>query len=88
MKILFEESFEKDLLKINNRRIKRKLIQIIEEIKQAKNQQKIRNLKKLQGYKTYYRIRIGDYRIGIEIVNNKVIFTRILNRKDIYKYFP
>jgi len=88
VKILFEESFEKDLLKINNRRIKRKLIQIIEEIKQAKNQQKIRNLKKLQGYKTYYRIRIGDYRIGIEIVNNKVIFTRILNRKDIYKYFP
>jgi len=88
VKILFEESFEKDLLKINNRRIKRKLIQIIEEIKQAKNKQKIRNLKRLQGYKTYYRIRIGDYRIGIEIVNNKVIFTRILNRKDIYKHFP
>lgn len=88
MEIFFEESFEKDLRKIKDKKIKVKLKQIIEEIKQARDMQNIRNLKKLQNYKTYYRIRIGDYRLGIEIIKEKVILTRILNRKDIYKYFP
>lgn len=68
MEIFFEESFEKDLRKIKDKKIKVKLKQIIEEIKQARDMQNIRNLKKLQNYKTYYRIRIGDYRLGIEII--------------------
>ncbi|BBO17410.1 type II toxin-antitoxin system RelE/ParE family toxin [Candidatus Brocadia pituitae] len=88
MEIFFEESFEKDLRKIKDKKIKVKLKQIIEEIKQARDMHNIRNLKKLQNYKTYYRIRIGDYRLGIEIIKEKVILTRILNRKDLYKYFP
>ena len=35
-----------------------------------------------------YRIRLGDYRIGIEIQKDTIIFTRFLHRKDIYKFFP
>jgi len=34
-----------------------------------------------------WRIKIGDYRIGVEIKKDTVIFVRILHRKDIYKYF-
>ncbi len=36
----------------------------------------------------YYRIRVGDYRIGVEVVGDEILFVRILHRKDIYRYFP
>jgi mRNA-degrading endonuclease RelE of RelBE toxin-antitoxin system len=42
----------------------------------------------LVGFTTAYRIRIGDYRIGIFFKEDTVIFARILHRKDIYKLFP
>ncbi len=45
-------------------------------------------MEKLKGYETYYRIKIGDFRVGIEFVEDKVILSRFLHRKDIYKYFP
>lgn len=48
----------------------------------------IKNLKKLKGYKSFYRIRVGDYRIGFRLDNNKVVLMRVLHRKDIYRYFP
>jgi mRNA interferase RelE/StbE len=37
---------------------------------------------------SYYRIRIGDWRMGIEYVHPKVIVLRILVRGTIYKHFP
>ena len=48
----------------------------------------VRNIKKIKGFKNLYRIRLGEYRIGIEYRNSKVVFIRFLLRKDIYKYFP
>ncbi len=48
----------------------------------------IRNLKKLKGYKNLFRIKIGDFRIGIFIENDTVEFARVVHHKDIYKLFP
>ena len=61
---------------------------VIEDVEQAQSLSQISNLKKLKGHANYYRIRIGDYRVGIMIAEDTVIFVRFLNRKDIYKYFP
>jgi len=88
MEIQYEASFEKDLLKIQDRKIKNKIADVIHEVKLATNQKQIKNIKKLQNRKTYYRTKIKDYRIGVEIIKNTIIFTRFLHRKDIYKYFP
>jgi mRNA-degrading endonuclease RelE of RelBE toxin-antitoxin system len=35
-----------------------------------------------------YRIRIGDYRLGIIFDGETLIFERVLHRKGIYRYFP
>ncbi len=43
---------------------------------------------KLEGYDQYYRIRIGDYRIGVKFEDDTLIFMRVLHRKEIYRYFP
>ena len=41
----------------------------------------------MQGYQTFYRLKIGDYRIGLEIVNDELIFVRFLHRKEIYRFY-
>ena len=47
------------------------------------------DIRKMHGYGNYYRIRIGDYRIGCEIeTGNRITFYRVKNRKDIYRVFP
>lgn len=88
MEIRFEASFEKDLKKVRDKKLLKQVREVIEEVKQAEGLRGINDLKKLKGYETFYRIRIGDYRIGIDLIGNRVIFTRILHRKEIYKYFP
>ncbi len=88
MKVRYELSFEKDLKTLRNKKLLRRIKEIIEEIKDAAALKDTRNIKKLKGYETYYRIKIGEYRIGIELVEESVIFVRLLYRKDIYRYFP
>jgi mRNA interferase RelE/StbE len=88
MKIKFEAKFEKDLRKIKDQKVLSELKQIIIRCKTIENRSEITHLKKLQGYDTFYRIRLGNYRIGIELSGDTIIFTRFLHRKDIYKFFP
>ena len=88
MKVLFEQSFAKDLKKVKDRRILDRVATLIQEVKEAENIQKIKNIRKLKGFDSYYRIRVGNFRIGIDLDNETIVFVRILLRKDIYKYFP
>jgi len=62
---------------------------VFEDIPKSNNLSEILDIKLLKGYKDYYRIRVGDYRIGCKIEKgNKIIFYRIKNRSDIYNVFP
>ena len=88
MKIVFEASFARDLKKISEKVILNRVEQAIVNVKEADSMQDILNISKLSGYDTYYRLRVGDYRIGLEVVGDEIIFARILHRKDIYRYFP
>jgi len=88
LEIFFEASFEKDLKKIKAKKTLLQIKDIIENVKKTHNLRDIPKLKKLKGHETFYRIRLGDYRIGFELVQEKVVFVRCLMRKDIYKYFP
>jgi len=47
-------------------------------------------LERMRGYPNKYKIRLGNYRIGITIdkKNNMIICQRIAHRKDIYRIFP
>ena len=42
----------------------------------------------MRGSREYFRVRIGDFRVGIRLENEALIFIRCLNRKDIYRYSP
>jgi len=84
----FTGRFSKDLDKITQVSIKKNVAEIILEIEAANNFSEIKNLKKLKGHSNAYRVRSGNYRIGLFIENGIVEFVRIVDRKDIYKVFP
>jgi len=88
VKVEFRESFAKDLKGVEDKGLLKRAKEIIEVIEKADSLAEMSNLKKLKGGGNYFRLRIGDYRIGIALVDNTVVFVRFLNRKDIYKFFP
>ncbi|MBI2966618.1 MAG: type II toxin-antitoxin system RelE/ParE family toxin [Bacteroidetes bacterium] len=88
MKVVFEKKFVKDIDTILDKNLKQALEGIILNIEKASDITRIVGLKKLKGYRYSYRIRIGNYRIGLNIENNIFILVRFMHRKEIYRYFP
>jgi len=88
MIVEFDKSFEKSLDKIRNKLLFQKIKKVIIQSEKAGSISELSNIKKT-GYKTYYRIRIGEYRIGIDkISDNTIRFIIVAHRKDIYNLFP
>jgi len=88
MQSKFRERFNKDISKITDAKVISEIQMLFVNVDNAKIVADIKNIKKLKGNKKAYRIRVGDYRCGVYIINGIVEFTRFLHRKDIYKSFP
>jgi mRNA interferase RelE/StbE len=88
VKVAFKESFRRDLRVIRDKSLLERVRGVIEAVETADSLALLPNLKLLKGSRNYFRVRIGDYRIGLSIQEDTVIFVRFLNRKDIYRYFP
>ncbi len=88
MKVEFLSKFNKDLQKLNVRNVKNSVLHTIIIVESANSLSEIPNIKKLTDHKSAYRIKIGDYRIGIFVGGNVVEFARVVHRKEIYKVFP
>ena len=87
MEIIITKTFEKQL-RLVPKYIRESAIAVLEALETAKNVTEIKDLKKLIGYTNYYRIRIGNYRMGLQIINPKIIVVIILHRGTVYKVFP
>ncbi len=74
MQTEFLAQFSKDIDRINSPLVKQSLRKIILRVESADSPAQIPGIKKLSGFKSAYRIRMGDYRIGVFITGNKVQF--------------
>lgn len=101
MEIIYERKFLKDIQKIKDGKLLKPIKNKVEEVETIINAHQdngeipeVPGMTKLQGYDDYYRIRVGDYRLGISIEitldegEDAFRFVRCLHRKDIYRYFP
>jgi len=88
VKLVFRQSFVKDLKKIRMIALRQQLQAVLEQIEQSNSLHDIPNVKHLTNEGSYYRIRIGDYRLGLVVDGEDVIVVRFLHRRDIYRYFP
>lgn len=89
MELEFDRSFEKALEKIRNKKLFESLEILIHQCEEASALKNLNNIRKIVGYSNYYRIKIGEYRVGIPFLKpNTIRFVTVLHRKDIYKKFP
>ena len=91
MIVKYTNSFVKDIKKIKDKKLLNHLKEFIEMVKSKPNIKSIKNIpniKQLKGHKSYYRLKIKNYRTGMEVKKSMVTFVRFLHRKEIYRYFP
>jgi|AntRauMFilla1563_2_1112583.scaffolds.fasta_scaffold32647_1 mRNA interferase RelE/StbE len=88
MEIIYLRQALKDVNKIKNDKLKLKLAELVADLKSAENLSEIRNVKAMSGHPEAYRIRVGDYRLGIFYSDEIITIARFLKRNDIYKLFP
>ena len=82
-KIVFRQSVEKDLRKINKSQVPK----IIEAVKGLETEPRPLASRKLVGSEHTYRSRIGEYRVIYQVLDESklVEVERIRHRKDVYR---
>lgn len=88
MHLSCERKFEKDLAAIVDKNILKQIEVLLQHLAEAEGLHEIGQVKVMKGHPGYYRIRIGDYRIGLRLDEKGVVLLRVLHRKDIYRKFP
>ena len=89
MEVAYTKTFLKDLSKVQPPK-RRKQIElfVFETLPASVSLESIGSAEKMSGFDDHYKIRFGDYRIGLVKTAKTIELLRILNRKEIYKFFP
>jgi len=89
MIVIFEDSFENGLSKIKDPALAKRVVNAIEKFKSTNTLRDISGIKAMQGYTGFYRLRMGDYRIGFSLeADGSIILLKFGHRGEFYKYFP
>lgn len=59
-----------------------------EQLPNAKSVTEPGIFEKMRGYRGYYKARFGSYRVGMKMEDDTLILQVVMDRKDIYKFFP
>jgi mRNA interferase RelE/StbE len=88
VRLRIARTFEKDVKRNRDAALEQRVRSAIQDIQNAKSLSEVSQMKQLAGYQNCFRIRVGDYRIGLYLDDDTVVFARFLHRKEIYRYFP
>jgi len=89
LEVRYRKAFLKDIKRLKNQAVYSEIFELafitLPNIKMLKE---LSNVKAMIGYSNRYRIRIGNYRIGIELHKDVIEIVRVLHRREFYRYFP
>ena len=88
MRVEPNRGFTRDLRRIRSSELRQRVLLKIEELEAASAITEVRGVVKIAGEGSYYRIRIGDYRLGLAMAGDEAILLRFLHRSEIYQFFP
>lgn len=89
MDLQYRRSFLKDLKKLKTQPIYDRIYNLaFTVLPEAETLINVPDVKAMQGYSGRYRVRVGSYRIGIEVHDDHVEIVRVLHRREFYRYFP
>jgi mRNA interferase RelE/StbE len=88
-KIEYNKRFLKELTSLP-KEVQPRVESIVFSELEADNPFELGYISKMKGYKDKYKVRVGDYRIGLTIdkTNRTIICQRVAHRREIYKIFP
>ena len=88
MNVRYESSFARDLKRIKDAILRKRIAALIVRLEAASDLSEIEGVKKLKDASDAFRLRMGDYRLGFLLRDGDVILVRFLDRKEIYRHFP
>ena len=88
MEIRRERRFARDLRRLRSDQIRRRVRSKLEEMEAAPSLAQVRSVKRTAGSENHYRVRIGDFRIGLEMDGEIAILQRFGPRDGFYRGFP
>jgi mRNA-degrading endonuclease RelE of RelBE toxin-antitoxin system len=89
VEVRYRQVFLKDLKKLGKQPIYDQVFELaFTVLPAAKTLREVMDVKAMKGHPNRYRIRIGDYRVGIEVRGDAVEMMRVLHRREFYRYFP
>ena len=88
MNIAVNRSFQTDVRRVKDSESLARLQDLMSQARRARDVRELRQIKKIKGEDNFYRIRVGDFRVGLVVEGDTVTFVRFLHRRDIYRRFP
>ncbi len=83
------DSFQQDLAKIKDTSILKRAKQAVDKLRAANTLREVTNIKAMQDFPTFYRLRFGDFRIGFRLIDeNTIKLLAIDHRSKVYRHFP
>ena len=89
METRYRRAFLKDLKKLKGQTIYDRIFEFtFTTLPEIYALQELTNVKAMKGYPNRYRVRFGDYRVGLEVNGNEIEVMRVLHRREFSRYFP
>jgi mRNA interferase RelE/StbE len=88
MKVKFKKTFLKQLADLPKEFRDKIETFVFEELPHLSSIAESGKIEKMQGYKGYFKIRFGSYRVGLKSETDEVIVQIVMHRKEIYRFFP
>jgi len=88
MKVKYSKKFLKQLAAVpSDIRLKIESF-AFEELVSTSSIYEMGKVEKMKGYDGFYKVRFGNYRLGLVIENEIIVVKTVMHRREIYKFFP
>jgi len=88
MKVRYRKRFLKQLAELPSGPRSRVEQFVFEVVPNAPTMEYMTNIQKMRGYRCFFKAGFGPYRVGMELDGDTLIFQVVMDRKEIYRFFP
>jgi mRNA-degrading endonuclease RelE of RelBE toxin-antitoxin system len=89
VEVQYRQSFLRDLKKLKRQPVYDRILELaFTTLPEVGRLSDVGGVEAMRGHPNRYRVRIGSYRVGIEVHGNRVEVMRVLHRREFYRYFP
>ncbi|WP_292436336.1 type II toxin-antitoxin system RelE/ParE family toxin [Methylobacter sp.] len=88
MKVEYSKNFLKELAAVPSD-VRSKIESFVfDELVSASSIYEMGKVEKMKGYDGFYKVRFGNYRLGLMLKNETIAVKTVMHRREIYKFFP